>query len=99
LGVWKTRQYAELLVKAALYSGNELFVTAAGIVGMAYKDVRIDDTIAMWEGCQCPVIIRRPPANDSKAVWQLHGPAYVDSIMNGEAWPVNTKELRESVVV
>ncbi|KAI9766383.1 MAG: hypothetical protein M1839_004915 [Geoglossum umbratile] len=72
---------------------KELFITNKGNMGMAFQGLNINDAVAIWEGCPSPFIVRKVE-RDGRSLYRLHGPAYVDGIMNGEAWVEEENELR-----
>jgi hypothetical protein len=62
-------------------------------MGVAFQGLKSNDVVAIWMGCPSPVIVRKIEI-DGRDIYQLHGPAYVDNIMNGEAWTENKDDWR-----
>jgi hypothetical protein len=59
------------------------FVTEGGFMGMANGDsVRVGDGVALFSGLRVPFLVR--DVGDGR--WRLVSPAYVEGIMQGEAW-------------
>jgi len=75
------------LVHTALldHRDKDFFLTDKGNMGTAFHGLNAGDTIAVWKGCPSPMIVRKAEI-DGRVFYRFHGPAYVDGIMNGEAW-------------
>jgi hypothetical protein len=65
---------------------------------MAFQGLQKDDLIVLWQGCPSPMVVRKlPDAEEDR--YRLHGPAYVDGVMMGEAWVTGYDQLREFEVL
>lgn len=64
---------------------KDFFLTDKGNIGIAFHGLAAGDTIALWKGCPSPMVARKVDA-EGRGFYRFHGPAYVDGIMNGEAW-------------
>lgn len=62
--------------------------TRKGYVGLAAGDTAVDDSVALVQGGQVPLVLRQVDY-----YWQLVGDAYVHGIMNGEAFEENKCEM------
>jgi hypothetical protein len=73
-----------------------LFSTSSGYLGKTTGYPEQDDTIALLAGSEWPVILRQEGEN-----WRYIGAAYVQGIMNGEAWPrdTNTDDMKTFVLI
>jgi hypothetical protein len=72
-----------------VHPGDSCFLTEEGFMGTAYHTIRKGDDIVLFAGANHPMIIR---ANGNN-LYQLIGPAYIPSIMQGEAWPEEEVDL------
>ncbi|QDS77753.1 hypothetical protein FKW77_004831 [Venturia effusa] len=71
--------------------GRRLITTKTGFLGLAAKQVDVDDVIAVLYGCNFPVVLR-PHGIEYKYI----GECYIDGIMNGEALEAQKRgDLRE----
>jgi len=62
--------------------GRTMFVTAHGLVGIAYPDINSGDLICVLFGADLPVLLR--PANAQNTEFWFIGPAFVPGIQYGE---------------
>jgi hypothetical protein len=69
---------------------NRMFVTIDGYVGLAARNLRVGDMIAVFNGCHMPFVVRSVGKleHEGKLIaeggLQVIGPCYVHGIMNGE---------------
>ena len=63
--------------------GRRLARTANGRLALVPATAAVGDTVILMAGGKLPLIIK--PAKE-KSGWTLVGAAYVDGIMQGEAW-------------
>lgn len=80
------------------HRNKDFFVTTCGNVGMTFQGLFKGELVVLWEGCPSPMIVRKL-TGEQEGRYHLHGPAYVDGIMTGEAWPTDECQLREFEVV
>ncbi|RYP36060.1 hypothetical protein DL767_003532 [Monosporascus sp. MG133] len=78
-----------LVYLANILVPNRLFVTTEGYIGLAPRDIRSGDFVAIFNGCHMPYVVR--PAGKVKykdelleGALQVIGPCYLHGIMNGE---------------
>ena len=73
-----------------------LFQTATGHFCKTIGRIEQGDTIALLAGSDYPAILRQEGNN-----WRYIAPAYIQGIMNGEAWPqdTNTDDLETFVLI
>lgn len=85
-----------LITSLTKSEGLILFQTAAGYLGMSYGYIEPGHTIALLAGSCFPVCLRKDAEN-----WRYIGPAYIQGIMNGEAWPqdTNTDDLETFILI
>lgn len=67
--------------ESRLPNGRRMVRTKKGYIALAPRLVREGDCVAVCEGGQLPLIVRREGEH-----WLLLGESYVHGIMNGEAW-------------
>lgn len=80
----EARPAAEYGARIPAGSGNRrFFVTNDGYMGMGPKIMRPGDLVTVLYGCDVPVVLRHRAGTDTYAVV---GVAYVDTIMDGEAY-------------
>ena len=68
---------------------NRLFITVDGHIGLAPRDVRGGDIVAILNGCHMPYVVRSAgkvkfKEEPLKGALQVIGPCYLHGIMNGE---------------
>ncbi|KAH8665115.1 heterokaryon incompatibility protein-domain-containing protein [Tricladium varicosporioides] len=85
--------YRFLYVALLDHRDKDFFITDKGNIGVAFQGLKNNEVVAIWRGCPSPVIVRGVEVN-GKDMYLLHGPAYVDGIMNGESWVENEDDLR-----
>jgi hypothetical protein len=67
-----------------------MFITMDGYVGLAARNLRVGDMIAVFNGCHMPFVVRSVGKleHEGKLIaeggLQVIGPCYVHGIMNGE---------------
>lgn len=64
--------------------GRKFFITKKGYFGLASKEVKAGDNVAVILGSDVPFILRACGRVEGKRNWQMIGEAYVDGIMDGE---------------
>src|SRR5262245_18054840 len=71
-----------------------IFLTTTGHMGISNHMVQEDDVVALFAGCEFPMVIRRFQADGEH--YRLISSSYVNGIMQGEAWPgdVPFKEMK-----
>ncbi|CZR69830.1 uncharacterized protein PAC_19730 [Phialocephala subalpina] len=62
-------------------TGRRLMTTTEGYLGLAIREARQGDLVAILYGCSCPVILRRR----GDGTFHFVGEAYMHGIMDGEA--------------
>jgi hypothetical protein len=72
---------------------KDFFITDKGNMGVAFQGLNSTDIIAIWKGCPSPMIVRKFEV-EGRYMYQLHGPAYVNGIMTGEACVEEEDALR-----
>jgi hypothetical protein len=72
---------------------KDFFITDKGNLGVAFQGLDSGDVVGICKGCPSPMIMRKSEI-DGRYVYQLHGPAYVDGIMMGEAWVEGGDDLQ-----
>lgn len=73
-------------VKSAC-SGRRIFLTEAGIVGLAPKEAEIGDEVVVFVGGQVPFTLRKISQDDD--IWNLVGECYAAGFMDGESMTWN----------
>ncbi|PVH74161.1 hypothetical protein DL98DRAFT_594373 [Cadophora sp. DSE1049] len=61
--------------------GRKLFVTEKGYLGLGPMDVNPGDKVGIFAGLQVPFVLK-----PYSSMYQLVGEAYVDGVMDGEAF-------------
>lgn len=72
---------------------KDFFITEKGNMGVAFQGLNINDVVAICKGVPSPLIVRKVE-RDGRYFHQLHGPACVDGVMNGEAWVEEEEDLK-----
>ena len=65
---------------------RRIVMSSEGHIANAPMWTEIGDTIAVLDGCPCPVVLRPVTAGGepSSSCWRLVGPTYVHGVMYGE---------------
>ncbi|RYC58489.1 hypothetical protein CHU98_g7710 [Xylaria longipes] len=87
------RQRHDNIVRRSFY--QTIFRTKSGRLGMAPHPIRSGDEIKIFAGGRFPMIVR--PSN-SRDTFRLISPAYVDGIMEGQAWLQEGHDLQKFVI-
>ncbi|KAI4282890.1 MAG: hypothetical protein L6R38_002584 [Xanthoria sp. 2 TBL-2021] len=85
-GGYATRIFATRMAMAV--TQRRIVKTRKGYVGLAAGDTAVDDSVALVQGGQVPLVLRKVDYH-----WQLVGDTYVHGIMNGEAFDENKCEM------
>lgn len=74
-----------------------LFLTSNGQLGACYcADMKDGDTIALLSGSDFPMVLRKA---DVEGEYRFVGPAYIEDLMDGHAWPENEEDLQDITLV
>lgn len=63
------------------HQGERFFITAEGYFGIGPGNLQHGDDVVVFAGANMPTVIRA-----KETAFEFLGPAYVDGIMEGEAW-------------
>ena len=74
---------------------NSLFETETGYLGSANQQLEPDDTVALLEGIDVPIILREARRRNE---YTIVGPAYVHGAMHGEAWKTVDRTRRVTLL-
>ena len=74
---------------------RRLFTTLRSSLGLAPQEGTKGDLICILYGCSVPVLLRRHNANKSDIYYEFIGECYVHDLMDGEAFTIQKKSLRE----
>jgi Heterokaryon incompatibility protein (HET) len=89
-----TSPFAQCIVLA---NGRRLFVTQAGYMGIASKEVQHGDMVAVLDGCDMPVILRYRKDREN---FRFISEAYVHELMDGQAVDIaNQKGCEKGIFV
>ena len=72
---------------------KDFFITSDDRLGVAFQVLKSRDLVTILQGCPSPMVVRKSEI-EGRIMYQLHGPAYVDGIMQGEAWPEDENGLQ-----
>jgi len=61
--------------------GRRMVKTQSGLIGMATGDVKVGDSVTLFEGGKVPLVVREKDQN-----YILVGDCYLHGIMDGRAW-------------
>ncbi|KAL2754845.1 hypothetical protein ACRALDRAFT_1071486 [Sodiomyces alcalophilus JCM 7366] len=85
--------------RLALLANYAFFFVDSGHMGIAYHIARPGDEVWLLAGSHCPVILRRHDDEEHKQYYRFVAPAFVDGVMDGEAWPADETLLQDIVLV
>ena len=74
---------------------RRLFTTRRSSLGLAPQEARKGDLICILYGCSVPILLRRHTADKSDIHYEFIGECYVHDLMDGEAFTIQKKSLRE----
>lgn len=76
------------------HQGERFFITAEGYFGIGPGNLQNGDRILIFEGANMPMVVRA-----KGTAFEFLGPAYVDGIMEGEAWTNEQARSLETYVL
>ena len=74
---------------------RRLFTTLRSSLGLAPQEGMKGDLICILYGCSVPVLLRRRTSKKSGIYYEFLGECYVHDLMDGEAFTIQKKSLRE----
>ncbi|CAM1510874.1 Fc.00g083870.m01.CDS01 [Cosmosporella sp. VM-42] len=91
----ESRQWALEFLRASFKCCSRLvrYTTAKGYIGQAIPDVKLDDKVALLQGCDVPLILR-PIENGT---YTYISTCYLHGVMYGEAW--NEEKIHTITIV
>jgi hypothetical protein len=69
--------------------GRRMIKTKIGYIGLATRNVEVDDTVFLLKGGNVPYILRKIDQAADEDEYILVGDCYVHGIMYGEAWDLS----------
>ena len=75
-------------------NGLSVFKMSTDLLGIVHHTAQLGDSIVLLQEGQVPFILSPVPDG-----WLLVAPAYIDGLMQGEAWPDDENQLVEFVLV
>lgn len=72
------------------------FTTGKGRLGTGPIGMQEGDGVALLAGLSCPVVLRR---REGRETYEVVGVAYVEGLMQGEAWPDGEAQMGELTLV
>ncbi|CZR70126.1 uncharacterized protein PAC_20027 [Phialocephala subalpina] len=84
---------------AALAGKRIFFKTGDGHLGTGYEAVRNGDVVGLFAGFIYPMVLRTLEREGETKAYQVVGVAYIEGLMEGEAWPDDEEKLGPLVLV
>lgn len=92
--------YKYHLERVAAISGKRAFFKTKNThLGTGPLAVETGDVVALLAGLSCPIILRISGEKEEPNTYKVVGIAYIEGLMQGEAWPENEEKISELILV